>query len=94
MKTSFVIAAVVAFFAAPALAQEAPAPSDGKTDMFAIIDADSSGAITLEEVQSVDGNVTEKDFAKYDTDADKKLTKMEFANWDADIQKSKAKTAG
>lgn len=95
MKTTFVIAASAFLLAAPALAQEpATAPDAPEADVFVSIDADADGALSLEEVQKVDEQVTEADFAKYDADDSATLSKMEFANWTADIKASSEASAG
>ena len=48
---------------------------------FAGLDADASGALSLEEVQAVAPNVTAEEFASYDTDASGDLSEDEFTAW-------------
>lgn len=91
MKTTIALAASAFLLAAPVFAQEADAP---EADAFVAIDADADGSLTLDEVQKVDENVTEEDFAKYDADKDESLSKMEFANWTADMKASAEASSG
>ncbi len=50
---------------------------------FSEVDADSSGILSLEEVQAVAPDVTEDEFTSYDGDADGGLNEDEFAIWEA-----------
>lgn len=48
---------------------------------FAKLDTDSSGALSITEVQAIAPNVTVEKFAYYDTDTSGELSPDEFAKW-------------
>lgn len=74
MKTQALLAATAtaALMAGAAYAQD--------TD-FATVDADASGAVSLEEAQTVDATLTADDIAAYDADGDGELSESEFTAW-------------
>jgi Ca2+-binding EF-hand superfamily protein len=79
-----ILASVALFvFAAPALAQPSVTETEPSAaeDKFVKHDADSDGALSVEEVKTVDANATQSDFDKYDADKDDGLSKEEFAMW-------------
>lgn len=73
MKKTLAALAFVAF-AFPAFAQSAD---------FATVDADSSGAVSWEEVQAALPNVTEDQFRAADADGSGDLNETEFATLSA-----------
>jgi|GEM_PF-1927411 len=48
---------------------------------FSGLDADASGALSLQEIQAVAPNVTAEEFASYDADASGDLSEDEFTAW-------------
>lgn len=72
---------------------QAAKPAD-KTDKFASIDADASGALSLAEIKLVDVAVTQADFDKYDADKSKSISKVEFDKWQAGAKAKPAHDAG
>ncbi len=89
MKVILASATLLAFSAAPALAQvTSQPPADGAAaakpaheDKFAMHDGDKNGTLSLAEVQKADSTVTQADFDKYDADKSKSLSKAEFMKW-------------
>ncbi len=80
MKT-IAILAVAGLFVAPAIAQQTPAAPVEPAELFASIDKDSNGSLSLAEVQAQDARVTEADFAKFDADSNDGLSASEFEAW-------------
>jgi hypothetical protein len=79
MKKLIAIAALAAAFAAPA----ALADHHGAKKTFADLDADSSGGVTLAEIQATKPAMTAEKFAKYDTDASGDISAAEHDAWKA-----------
>ncbi|RDE10307.1 EF-hand domain-containing protein [Pelagibacterium lacus] len=70
-KTAFTLATLIGLsFAGGALAQDLD---------FATLDADGSGALTLEELQVAIPDLTAESFAMLDTDANGEISEEEFA---------------
>jgi Skp family chaperone for outer membrane proteins len=82
MKTIAIIA-IAGLVAAPAFAQQSttPAAPVEPAEIFAAIDTDKNGSLSLTEVQAQDSRVTEADFGKYDADGNKALNATEFEAW-------------
>ncbi len=74
MKTQALLAATAtaALMAGAAYAQDMD---------FATVDADASGAVSLEEAQTVDATLTADDVDAYDADGNGELSESEFAAW-------------
>ncbi len=86
------LVATIAALAAPAFAQEPTkpaAPPAAQADVFAKIDADASGALSLSELKLVDVSVTQADFDKYDVDKNKSISKAEFDKWQTAMKPAK-----
>lgn len=86
MMKTLLATATLAVLAAPALAQQPPAPMPDHHPTtteaaFKKHDANGDGALTLTEVQTADSKVTQADFSKYDADKNTTLSKDEFAKW-------------
>ena len=65
----------------PSVSAEGSAKIDAKVDVFAKLDADKNGAISMAELKAVDATATQADFNKYDADKSKSLSKTEFDKW-------------
>lgn len=100
MNKTLIIAATAFAFAAPAFAQQPatpavpatpatpPAAAEQKADLFANIDADKNGSLSLAEVKIHDVAVTQADFDKYDADKSASISKSEYAKWNAEAKKA------
>src|SRR5262245_37980286 len=53
------------------------AEGSAKVDVFAKLDTDKNGAITIAELKAADATATQADFNKYDADKSKSLSKAE-----------------
>jgi Ca2+-binding EF-hand superfamily protein len=71
-KTLAACAALFAFSGAAAFAQ---------IDQFTQLDADGSGGLSLQEIQTAVPQVTSSEFKEYDTDKSGELSSSEFSAW-------------
>lgn len=74
MKKTFAFAAIATLMAAPAAFA-------GDETTMAEIDTNADGAITIEELQVHNPDVTVESFADWDVNGDAQLSKAEFTSW-------------
>lgn len=56
--------------------------------MFATVDGNKNGSLTLAEVKVMDAAITQADFDKYDANKNASLSQSEYAKLRADLKKA------